>query len=510
MKKINPVYKYFLTMGSMLRTNIRDYGMYIALGTIFIIFSIMTGGNFLRPNNFTNLLNQTAYVSVLAVGMTLVIVTRQIDLSVGFLGAFLGAYVVVSVQVNGQSIPLAILGALAITIFVGFVKGFLVAKVKIPSFVVTLAGMFIFKGLLMIKTNNRTIPTSNSFFNRIGVGYLTTNTVGTVDTLTAIVGVLLIVSLIGFGIYKRFKNKKLGIPLEKIEIFVTKTIIMSGLIFFIAYTLSRFRGISYLLLITAVIVVIYHIFTTQTVLGRRIYAVGGNPEAAELSGISVEKILIIVFISMGILAMFSGIMYASMLQNTSPNHGPFWELYAIAAAYIGGTSANGGVGKVVNAFIGSVVIMSLRNGMALAAVSSNIEPIVLGSVLLLAVIFDVYTRNVRGADMIGMHFAKHELKDELQVAKQKLIDTKHKLKQVKSEDKKEIISNYKNKIKTTVDKQKKQKLIREFKREKESNSPRIIELEYEYTSALGEYNKIKDTIRSATEDDYLEKVQSIK
>ena len=510
MKKINPVYKYFLTMGSMLRTNIRDYGMYIALGTIFIIFSIMTGGNFLRPNNFTNLLNQTAYVSVLAVGMTLVIVTRQIDLSVGYLGAFLGAYVVVAVQVNGQSIPIAILGALAITIFVGFIKGFLVAKIKIPSFVVTLAGMFIFKGLLMIKTNNRTIPTSNTFFNRIGVGYLTTNTVGTVDTLTAVVGILLVVALIGFGIYKRYKNKKLGIPLEKLELFVTKTIIMGGLIFFITYTLSRFRGISYLLLITAVIVVIYHIFTTQTVLGRRIYAVGGNPEAAELSGISVEKILIIVFISMGILAMFSGVMYASMLQNTSPNHGPFWELYAIAAAYIGGTSANGGVGKVVNAFIGSVVIMSLRNGMALAAVSSNIEPIVLGSVLLLAVIFDVYTRNVRGADMIGMHYAKHELKDQLHNAKQKLNHTKQKLKEVKADDKKEIVDAYKSKIKTTIDKKKKQKLIREFKREKETNSPRIIELEYEYTSALGEYNKIKDTIRSATEDDYLEKVQKLK
>ena len=175
----------------------------------------MTGGNFLKPNNFTNLLNQTAYVSVLAVGMTLVIVTRQIDLSVGYLGAFLGAYVVVSVEVNGQSIITAVIAALIITIFVGFVKGFLVAKIKIPAFVVTMAAMFIFKGFLMLKTNNRTIPTSNSFFNKIGVGYLTENTVGTVDTLTAIVGAILILFLIVFGIYKRFKNKRLGIPLEK-------------------------------------------------------------------------------------------------------------------------------------------------------------------------------------------------------------------------------------------------------------------------------------------------------
>ena len=256
MKRMNPVYKYFLTMGSMLRTNIRDYGMYIALGVIFIVFSAMTGGNFLRPNNFTNLLKQTAYVSVLAVGMTLLIVTRQIDLSVGYLGALLGGYVVVAVEVNGQSVMYAVVTALIITILVGFVKGFLVAKVKIPAFVVTLAGMFIFKGFLMLETNNRTIPTTNTFFNKIGVGYLTENTVGTVDTLTAIIGLVLIVMLIVFGILKRNKNKKLGIPLEKIEIFVTKTVIMAGLVFFVAWTLSRFRRLSYLLLITAVIVVI--------------------------------------------------------------------------------------------------------------------------------------------------------------------------------------------------------------------------------------------------------------
>ena len=442
MKRINPVFKYFLTLGSMLRTNIRDYGMYIALGAIFITFSAMTNGNFLKPTNFTNLLNQTAYVSVLAVGMTLVIVTKQIDLSVGFLGAFLGAYVVVSVEVNDQSVLIAVLSALVITIFVGFVKGYFVAKVKIPAFVVTLAGMFIFKGLLMLKTNNRTIPTTNTFFNKIGVGYLTDNVVGTVDTLTAVVGFSLIALFILMGILKRRKNNRLGIPSEKIELFITKLIIMSTLIFFITWTLARFRGISYLLLITAVIVVIYHIFTTQTVLGRRIYAVGGNPEAAELSGISVEKILIIVFISMGILALFSGVMYASMLQNTSPNHGPFWELYAIAAAYIGGTSADGGVGKVVNAFIGSIVIMSLKNGMALAAVNSNIEPIVLGSVLLLAVVFDVYTRNVRGADMVGMHYAKIEFKEEYITAKEKFKETNIILHQTLKEERIEANKKY--------------------------------------------------------------------
>jgi putative multiple sugar transport system permease protein len=203
-------------------------------------------------------------------------------------------------------------------------------------------------------------------------------------------------------------------------------------------------------------------------LGRRIYAVGGNPDAAELSGISVEKTLIIVFISMGILALISGVMYASRLQNTSPNHGPFWELYAIAAAFIGGTSASGGVGKVVNAVIGSIVIMSLKNGMALAGIDANIEPIILGSVLLLAVVFDIYTRNVRPVDLVGIHYAKKEYKEEFKLAK---------------------IEYDKAKL--------------ELKNAKKANVDNIIEFEYKFTNTQGTFNKIKDKIRVAQEEDFI-------
>ena len=223
---------------------------------------------------------------------------------------------------------------------------------------------------------------------------------------------------------------------------------------------------------TVVVVGIYHYFTTQTVLGRRIYAVGGNPEAAELSGISVEKIIIIVFVSMGVLSLISGVMYASMLQNTSPNHGPFWELYAIAAAYIGGTSANGGVGKVVNAVVGSIVIMSLKNGMALAGVNANIEPIVLGTVLLLAVLFDIYTRNVRAVDLVGMFYAKNQLRDEYKEAKQAYVQAKKELELATA-----------------------------------NNESNVIELEYQFTSVQGEYNRIKDRIRSAKEEDFLNELR---
>jgi putative multiple sugar transport system permease protein len=461
-------HKYFLTLISMFRTNIRDYGMYIALSVIFLTFGVMTNFVFLAPINFTNLLNQTAYVSVLAVGMTLVIVTRQIDLSVGYIGAFLGAYVVVAVENQAQPVLVALLGALAITVIVGIVKGFFIAKIKVPSFVVTLAGMFIFKGFLMIRTGNRTIPTTNIFFQKVGIGYLPTIDINGNDIITLGIGVVLLLAVILSGIMGRKKNSKVGIPNEKIELFITKLVFMSAVIAYLSWTLSSHKGISFLLLITVVVVVIYHFLTTQTTLGRRIYAVGGNPDAAELSGISVEKTLIIVFISMGILALISGVMYASRLQNTSPNHGPFWELYAIAAAFIGGTSASGGVGKVVNAVIGSIVIMSLKNGMALAGIDANIEPIILGSVLLLAVVFDIYTRNVRPVDLVGIHYAKKEYKEEFKLAK---------------------IEYDKAKL--------------ELKNAKKANVDNIIEFEYKFTNTQGTFNKIKDKIRVAQEEDFI-------
>jgi len=462
------IYKYFLTLISMFRTNIRDYGMFIALIVIFVIFQLMTDGIFLGAFNFTNLLNQSAYVAVLAVGMTLVIVTQQIDLSVGYLGAYLGAYVVVAVETGGQSVGVALLGALAITILVGIIKGFFVAKVKVPAFVVTLAGMFIFKGLLFFKTNNRTISTTNEFFLKVGIGYLPTVEISGYDLVSLISGAVIMIVVITSGIMTRRKHSKLGLASEKIELFITKIVILSAVIGYLTYTFSSNKGISYLLLITVAVVAVYHFMSTQTTLGRRIYAVGGNPEAAELSGINVGKTIIIVFVSMGITAMIAGIMYVSRLENASPKHGPFWELYAIAAVFIGGTSAKGGIGKVVNAVVGAVVIISLKNGMSLAGIDANIEPIILGTVLLFAVVFDIYTRNVRPVDLVGMHYAKKESKGELAEAR----------------------DNF-NKAK------------KELRDAQKANKDDLIEYEYKYTNAQGAFNKIRDKIRVSVEADFI-------
>ncbi len=468
MKKINPVFKYILSILSSFVTHIRDYGMYIALIVIFVVFTIMTDGLFLGPINFTNLLNQAAYVAVLAVGMTLVIVTRQIDLSVGYLGAFLGAFMVVSVENKGMSILLAFAFALVITMLVGLVKGSLVAKFKVPSFVVTLGAMFIFKGMLMIQTDNRTVPTSNQFFQNIGIGYLSESKIFGLNALTLIVGVVLVLSLVISTILRYRKHINLGVKVESVSILVTKTIFMIAILSFFIYTLAKFRGISYSLLITIIVVMLYHFLTTKTVIGRKVYAVGSNPEAAELSGINVKQIFMVVFISMGILGLIAGIMYVSRVQNTSPQHGVSWELYAIASCYIGGTSANGGVGKVINSAIGAVIITALTNGMALAGINANLEPIILGSVLVLSVIFDIYTRNVRPIDLVAVHYSKDKNKAELLKAKQELKEVRQALK----------------------------------KANKEENEASIITLEYELTRKLGNYNRIRDLIRSSTEEDY--------
>ncbi len=462
------IYKYFLTLISMIKTNIRDYGMYIALIVIFIIFQFMTDGVFLRAYNFTNLLNQSAYLAVLAVGMTLIIVTQQIDLSVGYLGAFLGAYIVVAVETGGQSVFVALVAAFVITVLVGIIKGFFVANVKVPSFVVTLAGMFIFRGFLYFRVNNRTISTTNDFFLKIGTGYLPKIEISGYDIISLGAGIALILIVVISGMLLRKKQSRLGIPNEKLELFITKIAVISLIIGYLTYTFAANKGISYLLLITAVVVAFYHFMTTQTTLGRRIYAVGGNPEAAKLSGINVEKTLIIVFVSMGITTMIAGLMYVARLQNASPKHGPFWELYTIAAVFIGGTSARGGIGKVVNSVVGAVVIMSLKNGMSLAGIEANIEPIILGSVLLMAVVFDIYTRNVMPVDLVGMHYAKKAYKEELSQARANFNRAKKQLKDAQKENKDDLI-----------------------------------EYEYEFTNAQGAYNKIRDRIRVSMEADFI-------
>ena len=382
----------------LLQQNIREYGMYIALFVIMAIFTITTKGIFISSRNIVNLVNQTGYIAVLAVGMTLVIVIRHIDLSVGFLGGFLGAIAAIAMVQWNMPVFLAIPFTLALGILAGIITAFLVAQMKIPAFVATLAGWLIYRGAILVVTESTgTIIISDKIFNAIGNGFIPDipdiGILPGVHKLTLIIGIIAIILLIVSEINSRKKKQAYDFEVLPMEMFIIKLVFTSALIGGITWLLAGYQGLSWTAVVVLVVVIIYHFITTQTVLGRHIYAVGGNPEAAELSGINVKKITYIVFGSMGMLSALSGILFASRLQSATTTAGSLWELDAIAAAFIGGVSPAGGIGKVAGSIIGALVMLSLTSGMNLMGIGISYQYMARGAVLAAAVIFDVATRN---------------------------------------------------------------------------------------------------------------------
>ncbi|WP_317950662.1 sugar ABC transporter permease, partial [Rossellomorea marisflavi] len=330
----------------LIRDNIRDYGMYIALAVIILTFTFMTDGLFMTSRNISNLLDSAGYIAVLAVGMTLVIVIRHIDLSVGYAAGFLGAIAAILLTQAGMSPWLTIPIILVLGAVVGLFNGLLVAQIGIPSFVATLAGMLIFRGaLLQVTEKTGTIIIQDDKFNAIGNGFIPSltqvNGLHLLSLLVGVVGILLY-------IYSEFSTRRNKIKYEfeviSAPIFALKLVLISAIIGYVTWILAGYNGFSWTMVIMLLVVVVYHFLSTKTVLGRHIYAVGSNPEAAHLSGINVKKITYIVFGSMGMLAALSGILFTSRLQSATTTAGTLFELDAIAAAYVGGVSSAGGVG----------------------------------------------------------------------------------------------------------------------------------------------------------------------
>jgi len=381
-----------------LQNNIRDYGMFIALFAIMIFFTIMTDGIFISPRNISNLINQTGYIAVLAVGMTLVIVIRHIDLSVGFLAGFLGAVSAIAMVSWNLPVGIAIPLVLVLGILAGLLTGTLVAKLGIPSFVASLAGWLIYRGaILLVTLKTGTIIIPNDTYNAIGNGFIPdipdNGFLPGVHKITLLLGILTVILFIISSVRNREKKKAYNFEVASLDMFIFKLIMTSALILGVTWVLAGYNGLSWTFVIVLVVVLVYHFITTETVLGRYIYAVGGNPEAAELSGINVKKITYIVFGSMGMLSALSGILFTSRLQSATTTAGTLFEMDAIAAAYVGGVSAAGGVGRVTGSIIGAFVMMSLTSGMNLMGIDISSQYIVKGVVLAGAVIFDVATRN---------------------------------------------------------------------------------------------------------------------
>jgi len=391
---------FFQNLQKTLRQNIREYGMYIALFVIMAIFTVTTNGTFLTSRNIVNLVNQTGYIAVLAVGMTLVIVIRHIDLSVGFLGGFLGAVAAIAMVQWRLPFYLAIALTLVLGILAGCITAFLVAQLRIPAFVATLAGWLIYRGAILVVTESTgTIIIPDQDFNAIGNGFIPdifpadSAFLPGVHKLTLILGVLAIAFLIYSEIKSRRSKQAYNFEVLPRAIFVLKLVFIGALIGGVTWLLAGYQGLSWTAVVVLIVVGVYHFVASRTVLGRHIYAVGGNPEAAELSGISVSRITYVVFGSMGMLAGLAGILFSSRLQSATTTAGSLWELDAIAAAFIGGVSPAGGIGKVIGSIIGALVMLSLTSGLNLMGVGIAYQYIARGAVLAAAVIFDVATRN---------------------------------------------------------------------------------------------------------------------
>lgn len=387
--------KQTISMGELLKANIRDYAMYIVLAVIFVVFGLLTDGLFLSPRNLTDLINQTGYVAVLAVGMTCILIIKHIDLSVGYVAGFLGAVAATLITFNGWPLYLVLPLILVMGILIGVYQGFLVSVIKVPAFVTTLAGQFIFRGLLMLITaGSGTIIVRNEVFRALSNGNIpsiVTTQSGT-HLLTLAIGLVCAVLLIFSQVRARRNMKRYSFKVISGGAFTLKLLLFTAILVGVTWVLANYRGLPWTAVVVAVVLLAYNFILNKTRLGRSIYAIGGNAEAAELSGINVRRVTFITFCSMSMLAALSGILYTSRLASATPTAGLGFELDAIASSYIGGVAVSGGVGKVTNTIVGALVIMSLTNGMNLLGVDISFQYIVKGAIFILAVAFDVISR----------------------------------------------------------------------------------------------------------------------
>lgn len=380
---------------SLLKNNVRNYMMYIVLIVIMVFFQIWSKGSFFKASNISNLFNQAAYVAVLAIGMTLILIIRHIELSVGFVAGFCGAVAAILLEKQGWNVWLVIPTILLLGLLIGFYHGTGVTRVGVPAFVMTLAGQFIFRGLLSLSLSKTgTIVVRNETFLKLCNGFIPDIPhEGGLHIVTLLIGVVAIILII-LSMFKNRNNRiKYGFKVMSMPLFIIEIVIIAVVIMIVAYTLAAYKGLPWSSVIVGVILFAYNYMLNKTQLGRYIYGIGGNDQAAELSGVNVKNVTLFCFCSIGVLAALSGMLYTSRLSSASPQAGMGFETEAIASSFIGGTAVSGGVGKVTNAIIGTFVIISLTNGMNLVGVDISYQYIVKGIIFILAVAFDVRTRN---------------------------------------------------------------------------------------------------------------------
>jgi putative multiple sugar transport system permease protein len=372
--------------------DVRQYGILGALAVIIILFQILTGGKLLLPANINNLIQQNAYVLILAVGMIIVIIAGHIDLSVGSVVAVVGAITAIAITQWGLPWFAAVLIGLAAGAVIGVWQGFWIAYVGIPAFIVTLAGMLLFRGLTLVLLTGGTINALPDEFVAIGKGSLP-QSMGTMlgghDVVTMLIALVVVAAVIGSQLRTRARRKKLDLPVEPGAALIAKLAIVAVAVLAFAWLLSAHKGLPIILIILAVLIMLYTFILQRTVFGRNVYAMGGNLFAAKMSGVRTERVNFLIFVNMGVLAALAGIVTTARAGGAVASAGNTYELDAIAAAFIGGAAVTGGVGTVIGAVIGAMIMGVLNMGLSILSVDSAWQSVIKGLVLLLAVAIDV-------------------------------------------------------------------------------------------------------------------------
>jgi putative multiple sugar transport system permease protein len=380
--------------GSYLKSNMREYGMLLSLVVIMGLFQVLTDGTLLRPLNLTNLVLQNSYIVIMALGMLLVIVAGHIDLSVGSVCGFVGALAaVLMVNYEWHFVP-ATLVCLVVGGVIGAAQGWFVAYFKIPSFIVTLAGMLVFKGLALALLAGQSVGPFPDTFQKLSSGFIPDPLAGTELRLTSLLlGAGVALAMVAMGWRARSNQRLHGMETEPMALFAARNAVFAAIIVALSWLLASYRGLPNVLVIMFALMVAYDFVTTRTTIGRRIYALGGNEKAARLSGIRTERLAFLTFVNMGVLAALAGLVFAARLNTATPKAGLGFELDVIAACFIGGASASGGVGRVMGAVIGAFVMGVMNNGMSILGIGIDYQQVIKGLVLLAAVCVDVYNKN---------------------------------------------------------------------------------------------------------------------
>jgi len=384
---------------TLIKNNIRNYSMFIILLLIMLIFAVTTNGVNFNPRNFVNIFFQNSYVLILAIGMVMIIITQNIDLSVGSVCAFIGALSAM-IYNAGLGMPAAVILSILIGVCIGAYQGAWVAFAKLPAFIVTLSGMLLFRGLTYIVTKVSPISLKDTGYSLFATGILdeilNTSRIGPYFPMAFVVAILLLIVFYSAEFAGRRKKIANEFEVTPLPLFITKLAIISLLIFGLADRFARSRGLPIVVLVLGVTIFAFHFILNNTVLGRYIYAVGGNPRSAKLSGINSEMVIFTVFCFMGGLAGLAAVVSTGYMNSALPQAGNLFELDTIAACYIGGVSAGGGIGTVIGVIVGGLVMSAINNGMTLMNMSPHSQYVVKALVLVLAVFYDIYNRRKSG------------------------------------------------------------------------------------------------------------------